>query len=84
MDFKQAMEQQLSLDDLQIQYTRYVLNNSASINDAAELLGVNSSTLWRLRKKHKIKLRKKKILTEKLVHISSTKLEVVGEERVNR
>lgn len=44
----------LTLDELEKRYIKVVLKHSRSLNEAASVLGINLSTLWRKRKRFKL------------------------------
>lgn len=44
----------VSLDEMEAKYIRHVLSRTDSIDEAARILGISTTTLWRRRKKYEI------------------------------
>ena len=49
-----ALGEDVTLDDLEKEHIRRVLVRAASLEDAARILGIDPSTLWRKRKRYDI------------------------------
>jgi NtrC-family two-component system response regulator AlgB len=47
-----ATQPNMSLEDLERQYIQETLSRSATLEDAASILGINLSTLWRKRRRY--------------------------------
>ncbi|HZM50698.1 MAG TPA: helix-turn-helix domain-containing protein, partial [Vicinamibacteria bacterium] len=49
-----ALGEDVTLDDLEKEHIRRVLVRAASLEDAARILGIDPSTLWRKRKRYDV------------------------------